>query len=391
MVVKGDLKYPVELVLYEIYRTRGLTIEQMSNTIFDNKQYAFHYMKRLKEEGLIVGKILTEGKRRIAMQHCVTEKGIDYLEQCGRIRKYNENELEYNEITNKRSLKYETTTKTGVYIPRKLLALDNNNGYVKNKMLYSLYTNEIYAGITPYKTYFYDSREWKSKYVMNSNAMVRGGLKMPDESEYSLYVLFSKQNIPTAAVSQRILERIFTEMSENRQSGRHIVYVYDQSDYVMAQKFFEMNVLTAKELLIIPHGVNNIGIKMLSLLTDKKTQKKHIEDYLNVRLYGENEIIDTTAALFADYLMDDNGETFYIVDYLSLNELKITMLLRQYTREQYIIHNRKVKILSWTATESILIKKIGAAADYIEIVNVNMRLLNEWTTMLVRHKLYKDF
>lgn len=387
VVRSGEMKYPVKTVLYEIYRLRGLTIDQMVRTIFESKKYAIRYLKALSDKGLLVGKVYNHGQKRIGMQYFITEKGIEYLENEGLVKKYGEDEMDIDELENKRSLKYSTLTQTGSYIPRKILAYDNNQGMRKDKVIFTMYANEIYAGVVPYGIYMYDSREWKLKYSMNTNSFVRGGLRMRDGRDYSLYILFSNDEIKNAKVTENMLKKIFYEIQENRQSERYILYVYGKNDYSHVVTFFRKNVVAGKEMLIIPHGVNEIGLHMIRMLSDANKHKSNLESELNARLYNGDELENSTASIFADYLTEINGEEYYVLDYLRLNELKLEMLKHQYTRERYERIKKKVLILCWSFMESDL-SDIYRVYEHIDVKGVSLDNLLKWNNDIDKKKLY---
>lgn len=390
MVKKGDLKYPVEMILYEIYRMRGLTIDQLSKAIFESRVYAIRYLKSLKEEGLVTGKVYNHEKKRIGMQYFITEKGIDYLEIKGMVKKYTYEGIDENETEYKRSFNYEQMKNQGLYVPRKVLAYDNNQGMRKDKVLFTIYTNNIYAGLTPYGIYMYDSREWKVKYNLNSNALVRGGLRMKDDREYALYVLFSNEYIENAAVSEKMLAKIYYEIEENSQSNRFIVYVYGKDDYQRVVDYFKTNIVAGKELLIIPHGMNEIGLNMIRMLARETEHMQNVEGVLNARLIKDKSLEETTAGVFADYLTYHNGEKHYVLDFLRLNELKLALLQIQYTRERYQQDGKKVLILCWSFVEGLL-KEQFQAYEYIETFGIDVYAIVDWLDGKGEEKLYTHF
>lgn len=377
-----EIKYPEERVLLELYRTRGLTKDQIAKAMLAGPTYIVSYLTRLQKQGLVSGKILSRDKKRVAKLYQITDKGIELLENNGLVKRYE------NLAGEKKSVSYEQMIQTGVYIPRKVLAYDNNQVADKDKMMFTLYTNELYAGLTEYGFYFYDSREWKLKYQLNRNTMMRGGLRTEDGVDYSLYVLFTAAEVKIASMSEKMLYRMMHEMTEFPQSNRHIIYVYGgQAEYDAVLRFFKQNPVPCEELLIVPHGFNGIGLNIIRLLQNQEGYKDHISSHLGTPLNSEI-LKDETINLFADYVIELNGRSFYLIDNIKLNEAKLSMLTHIYTPDKFKRTGIPVMILCWDA--------MGAAIEaefsiypYIELIEMDIvEDLNTWIEKIEKKKLY---
>jgi hypothetical protein len=291
----------------------------------------------------------------------------------------------------RKPISYDEMKQTGVYIPRKVSAYDNNQQSSKDKMMFTLYTNQLYAGLSEYGFHFYDSREWKLKYDLNRNAMVRGGFKTMNGIEYSVYMLFTPEEVRIASMSDKMLYRMMHEMTEFPQTGRHVIYVHgDQQDYNKVLKFFKENPVPCEELLIIPHGANDVGLNIIRLLQDHESYQEQLEEYLGARLNSE-EIEQDTSNLFADYLTVINGEQYYVVDYIKLNEAKLSMILREYTPDKYDRTRIGVIIMCWNAMGNEL-REFYELYPYIQIVEIDIQSdLKAWAETLQKRKIYLDW
>lgn len=380
-----ETKYPVERVLFELYRTRGLTKDQLARSIFAGTSYIVSYLTKLQKKGLVGGKVLSKGKIRLAKLYQITDKGIELLENKGLVLKYNDNERSFEK---KKPFDYEDMKQAGVYIPRKVLAYDNNQSSSKDKMMFTLYANQMYAGVSEYGFYFFDSREWKLKYDLNRNAMVRGGISTEDGIEYSVYMLFTTEEVRIASMSDKMLYRMMHEMIEFPQTSRHIIYVYGgQDEYNKVLTFFKNNPVACDELLIIPHGASDVGLNIIRLLQNREMYKEHMELHLNARL--NSEVLEhDTSNLYADYLTEINGQSYYVIDYIKLNEAKLSMLLREYTPDKYHRTGIPVMILCWNAMGNEL-REYYKLYPYVKIVEMDIQSdLNNWVAELEKKKLY---
>jgi len=119
MPIKGDNKYDERIILSEIYRMKLLSVDQLTQVIFDNARYGHRFMDKLEAEGLVNSRIVLDGRRRQGKVYYLSDKGINLLEKENLIDKVR-------------------------------LAKDNVPG--KAKMSHTLRINNIYAGLTPYLT-----------------------------------------------------------------------------------------------------------------------------------------------------------------------------------------------------------------------------------------------
>lgn len=342
---KQEKIYDENILLYEIYRMRGLTINQLCDVMFHSRNYAYKYLQRLKEDGWLTYKMGMNGKIRREKVYFCTDKAIDHLENQG-------------------------------YIEKRVNAADNTP--VPSKLWYTILTNEVYAALTPYGIHMYDSREWKRKYGMDRNTLVRGGLKMPDGRELGLYLFFSSEQKSGAGLSDAQLARFLNEIKKFSQGNRFAVVCYDAEIYKKVVKAVEMDKTTTvyDELLIIPMGRDGYGFNLLRMSRSEQERKRDIEAILNARLYKEHLALKGNRQNFAHYVADYGDRETYVVDFLSMNHPVLHHLSTHYYDKIYEEDGRKVDLVCWKASEGDLKRKY-AQYPHVNIVPISLSELTD--------------
>lgn len=345
MGVKQEKIYEENEILFEIYRMRGLTVSQLCEVIFHSRHYAYKYLQRMKDEGLLIDRMDMNGKLRLAKVYSCTDKAIEQLEKNG-------------------------------YIEKGVKAKDNTPP--NNKMKYTILTNEVYAALMPYGINMLDSREWKRKNDMDRNALVRGGLQMLDGREIGLYLFFSPENIGGANLSDSMLKRFKHELKKFPQTNRFTVICYDSKIYEKIVKAVDSDsgMSAFKELLIIPFGKNDFGYNLLRLSRSEIERKADLETILNARLNSNHPSLQGHYQNFASYVAEYKDEERYVVDFLSMNRPVLHHLLTHYHSNAYEKDGRKVDLVCWKANEMELLQKYKSY-PHIRIVPVSLKEITE--------------
>lgn len=393
---KTQKKYPLEIVLFEIYRMKVLSIEQLNKVCFENKMYGLKYLKKTESDGYIAGKILMKGRKRLAKVYYCTEKGMDYLEECGMIRKYGE---EIKIKTEEKGKMYKVMTEQGRYIP---LRVDvNTNIPTREQMSMVYHTNNLYAALMPFGIHYYDSREWKIMHSMNRNTMVRGGLKMRDGRLYAVYAFFSSEELSNANLKESMIKRLVNEIKENSSVRNYVLFCYSPQIYEQLYDYFWNNPVTrANELLLVSaNGMLDYGMEQLKLYSHADEHKKSIESILNARLYGETELENRKASVFADWLVDIDGVPHYVVNTLNMNIVKLIYFNKNYFKEMYKADGTPVIILYWNPGHlTRFILEIAKYKEYVTLLPIsakekikrlenNKEISGEWRKELILTKL----
>lgn len=361
----GDMKgehmklYDESKILYEIYRMRGLTIAQLVEVVFKSKIYAYRYLKNLQESGWLSHGYDTDGKIRLAKVYFCTDKAIERLEKEG-------------------------------YIEKGVKAKDNKPP--KNKLKYTILTNEVYAALSPYQIHMYDSREWKRMNRMDRNTLVRGGLRMSDGRELGLYLFFSPKQISGAGFSDSMLTRFKYEIQKFPQRNRIAVLCYDQSIYTKLVKAMgeDSKSLVTEELLVIPMGKNDFGYNLLRMSRNEEERRSALEEILNAHLHKEHHALKGNILDFAQYVADYGNKETYVVDFLSMNRPILHHLSTHYYDKIFQANGRKVDLICWKASEGELRQKF-LQYPHINIVPVSMdRLTDTYIPRLEKTKLIES-
>lgn len=361
---QGRVKYPKERLLLEVYRMRGLTLKQIERAIFGSYDYAYEYMTKLEKEGLVQGKVYNSGKKRLGKLYTLTDTGIERLVAANLVQEPSQSlqgvHVPSLETKNETSVLEDTVPFSK---PKLLKAYANNQGYDKHRVIYTLLTNELYAEITRYGMYFFDAREWKVRYNLNRNAIVRGGFIALDGQEYSLYVLFSPEQYKTASVSENMLTRIVEEITLNQQDGEHILYIYNEEKYDwIIEQLREMQIYQSN-LHIIRHN-NGKGYEKLRLLSHREKFRQSLSNVLQLDLpVVPNERL---ASRYAHYDVNLNGHPFYLFNFLTHNEGALKRLFNEFNSERSKIENHQMGLLIWESDFKWVQQMIGTR-DHIRI------------------------
>lgn len=311
MAVKGENKYDVMVILTEIYRMKMLSVEQLTQIIFNNSRYGHRFMDNLeKNEGLVNSRVVSDGKKRLGKAFYLSDKGIGLLNKAKAIE-------------------------------RVRLAKDNVPD--KSKMSHTLRINNIYAGLTPYGIHVYDSREWKERFGMDRNALTRGGLQMPDSREYAIYTFFPASYEKEWNVSDRTVKSFHNELRKALGINRIVIMCDGEQTYSRFVKetlsdHKDSQLISKKEVLILPQGKKNFGNAILKLCSNTEMRKQMLSEALKARLYSEHEALTPNTArhlAFTNYVGVDNtsGESFFVVDMLTYDYSLIKKMKAHYREE----------------------------------------------------------
>lgn len=394
---KTKKKYPLDTVLFEIYRMKVLSIEQLSKVCFENKIYGLKYLKKAEQNNYIAGKIFMKGQKRIAKLYYCTEKGMDYLEERGIIRKY---DVESKIKTEETGKQYATMTEYGRYVPHRVDV--NTNIPTKEQLSLVYHTNNLYAALMPYGIHYYDSREWKIMNSMNRNTMVRGGIRMLDGRLYAIYAFFSNEELSNVKFKEGMLNRLVNEIKETTSIKNYVIFCYSPQIYEQVYEYFYNNPVTsANELLLVPaNGMLDYGMEQLKLYRHVDEHKKDLESILNARLYGEEQLQHKKAGIFADWLVDIDGKTHYVVNTMNMNILNLIWLNRNYYEEIYKADGTPIIILYWNPGHMTpYILEIARCKHYVNLQPVSSKdkvkrieegeeILGEWRNKLNILKLF---
>lgn len=354
MGVKVEKIYDEKQIMYEIYRMRGLTIQQLCEVVFHSKGYAYKFLQKMKEFGWLQDRMDMNGKIRQAKVYFCTDQAIEMLEREGIIGK-------------------------GVK------AKDNTPP--RNKMKYTVLTNEVYAALMPYGVHIFDSREWKVKNKMDRNTLVRGGLQMLDGREMGLYLFFSPEQISGAGLSNSMLARFKHEIKKFPQTNRIVVVCYDSKIYEKVVKVVDKELNTFDELLVIPMGKNGLGFNLLRISRSQIERKADLETILNASLNENHPSLDGNKQNFAQYVADYDDRESYVVDFLSMNRPVLHHLATHYYRDAFEKDGRKVDLVCWKPNEKELAKKFQQY-PHINIVSISSQDVSErYLTRLTQTKL----
>lgn len=354
--VKQEKKYDELMILQEIYRMRGLTVAQLCEVFFDSKHYAYKYLKRMKENGLLMDRMDIRKRIRKGKVYSCTDKAIEMLINEGLIEK-------------------------------KLLAKDN--APVKAKMRYTIQTNELYAALMPFGIKVMDSREWKTKYEMDRNTLVRAGLEMLDGREIGVYLFFSPQQMSGAGLSDSMLERFKREIKKFPQSNRIAVICYDQDIYqrIVAAVDEDKGMMIREELMVIPFGQDNFGLNILKISRSEMERKHDLETILNARLSDNDLALSTNKQNFASYVANHGDRETYVVDFLSMNRPVLHHLETHYYEAAYHQDGREVEIVCWMPNFKELEKRF-ARYSHVKIVPVSLQeMFENWLPKYQKEKI----
>lgn len=340
---KVEKIYDEKQIIYEIYRMRGLTIQQLCEVVFHSKGYAYKFLQRMKEFGWLQDRMDMKGKIRQAKVYFCTDQAIEMLEREG-------------------------------FINKSVKAKDNTPP--RNKMKYTVLTNEVYAALMPFGIYVYDSREWKIKNKMDRNTLVRGGLQMFDGREMGLYLFFSSEQISGAGLSDSMLTRFKHEVKKFPQTNRIAVLCYDLKIYEKMVKVVDKELSTFNELLVIPMGKNGLGFNLLRISRSQIERKAELETILNARLNESHPSLEGNKQNFAQYVADYGNHESYVVDFLSMNRPGLHHLATHYYRDAFEKDGRHVDLVCWKPNEKELIKKFQQY-PHVNIISISSQEISD--------------
>lgn len=304
--IKGEYEYDVKVVLEEIFRMRMLTTEQLGKVIFSSDWYASYFMREMENQKLVRGQYLYDGRRRVGKGFVITDTGIAYLRERGvtggpKLAKHN-------------VVKRETAKNGETPIP------------AAQKRLYLAQVNNIYAELTPYGIHVYDSREWKKKYNLDRTTSIRGGIKLPDGTEYGFYLLAPSRTLTVEEnglktkifddyeVSDYALERTMKELESiaegNSGMDRVIIFCGSESTHEKVVKQIRnedsRNVSRIQEILVLPYQNMRDALDIIRLKANPKILDEVIRVNINtkaltepsVELHGRNApLVDNVAKI----------------------------------------------------------------------------------------------
>lgn len=297
-------------ILYDLYRYRTLSVEQLRNVHFQGKESSIYVkLHNMKREGLVNStcRVRKDGKK-IAACYYIAEKGIRQLVQQGKIEK-----------------------------PRR--AYDNKPD--GKKIPYLIDTNELYVKLHSEGYEMYDSREWKSRFEMDRNAMIKAGLKAADGKEYGVYIFEHDLR------EEKTLQKFKNEIKNNSQTSRFFIFFKGKNAFEKIFKQMSEVEFSHKEINMLPL---TFGINILKKFNIENQFVKYFTQYGEVKI---NDHSNTITSLFSDYILTVEGEEYYICNYLLRNEVA-RHYLSNYTYDRYQRDGRKVAVFTWKETEKNL-------------------------------------
>jgi len=311
-------------ILYDIYRLRTLTSEQVRNVHFSHsKQYHYVKLKNLKKEGYLDSGplIKTETGRKKATCYWVTDQGIDRLRDAG-------------------------------YVESARRAWDNKPKGHRLDDVVSV--NDLYSELTPYGYEVIDSREWKERFGINRNSMVRAGLQFPNGDEYAVYMFFSKE------IQNKTVETLMKQVFEYTMTNKVIILAKHTETYEKIKRAMKPKYMVRDEINLLPY---DFGIELLKKLKSPGDRKVLLEKELGITSENQAELTPVTngkASSFADYQYLAGGESLYIVDHTYHDAVKLNMIELNYTHEVYKSLGKNLVVITWKPNEKELRERFEA-------------------------------
>ncbi|MES1045606.1 replication-relaxation family protein [Bacillus sp. Gen3] len=287
-------------LLFDLYRYRTLTVEQIRQIYFKERENTVYVaLHRLKNKGWIDSTCRVNGKgKKVAACYYITEKGLTELIREGKVKN-----------------------------PRR--AYDNKPE--GKKIPYLIDINDLYTDLCHIGFEMIDAREWKEKYHMNRNSLVKAGLRTPDSKEYGVYLFESD-------VSEQVtLPRFKREISDNGQSNRFIIFFKGMQAYTKFKKQLSSEELTKGEMCLLPYKFGR------RLLGDFPTQVQFVNLFTKYGQVKINDFSNTITNGFSEYILMKKGEEAYICNYLLGNEVAL-YYLSKYTYDRFQRDGRKVYV-----------------------------------------------
>lgn len=320
-------------ILFDLYRYRTLTVQQLKKVHFKGKESSVYViLHRMKKEGLVEAITRSkDGGKRLMACYFITGRGITRLREAGLVKKARR-------------------------------AVDNKPD--ERKIPYLVDTNELYVQLHEKGYELIDAREWKSRFEMDRNAMVKSGLKAPDGREYAVYIF------ETDVDEERTVKRFKQELKNNIQTGRFLVLFKGIRAYNKLKKNLKAKELSYIELNLLPYG---FGLKKLHSFP---TQSQFVNLFTKYGSVRDNELANSSTSHFSDYILTTtSGEEFYICNYLLCNEIA-RYYLNHYNNDHFRSDGRKVKVFCWKETE----EKLSSMRDqFKQYPHVGFTVLNHNT------------
>lgn len=319
-----ELKYKDRdnMLLYDLFRYRLLTVDQIKTLYFKSKQYAYKRLHVLKYQGLINSKPMVKNNgQKSAACYYITNKGISRL-------------LDKKMIT-KGKKAYDNLPKN-------------------SKINMTIDTNELYVQLAGAGFTFIEGREWKVLQNVNYRSYVRGGLVTKDGKEYAVYMLDNKAHDET-------IKEIKREIGKEHQSGKFLVFFKGPESFKKFRSQLTGDELAKIEYCLMPY--NFIALR-LPFFAENFYFVKVITKYGEVR---KNENYSDSTS-FAEYILKNkDGKEYYVCNYLLLDEAALGRV-KNYPAFQYKNDGRKILIVCWT--EFIHLIHGMNDLDFVEILEV---------------------
>lgn len=229
-------------ILYDLYRYRVLTTEQIRRKYFpDSKYYVNRKLNMLRNSGWITTySVPRNDGRKGRAHHRLTDRGITLLRKKGFSVVYNADALR-----------------------------------VSNELLIYLYeANNIMVELSPYGWEMRDSRETKERYNMNRGDQVQGTLLSPNGTEYGFFVL-------EKGTLEKNMAKVVQEIRATSEGGAGLTHFMifakgESSIRHFIERAQEKQLATGGSLCIMDYG---LGIEYLqSRLSDKHSFKRIFQD-----------------------------------------------------------------------------------------------------------------
>ncbi|MDX8367205.1 replication-relaxation family protein [Cytobacillus sp. IB215665] len=289
-----------EAILYDLYRYQTLTIEQLKKVHFKGHEGSVYVsLHRMKKRGLVSSTCrVNEKGKKIAACYFITEKGIGHLEEVGLLHE-------------------------------KRRAYDNKPS--GKKIPYLIDINNMYVDLQESGYEMLNARDWKEQHHLNRNALVKAGLRTPDGKEYGVYLF------ETDLEESITLPRFKKEIKEASQSNRFIIFFKGKDSYKKFKNSLGHEELTKGEMCLLPY---NLGKKLLGELPKQDHLVKVFTNYGEVKI---NDRSNTVTSSFADYILEKDGQEFYVCNYVFGNEVALYFLTK-YTKDRFARDGRRVYV-----------------------------------------------
>ena len=308
-------------LLFDLYKYRTLSIEQISNVHFNGKVgYTYRRLYLLKKEGFVHSYPLVRLKNdRRAGCYYITEKGIDILEELEMIdqaRRARDNKV------------------SGPALP------------------HIIEINELFAQLSPSGWEFRPSREVKAAYGMNRSSLVNGSLVDKSNKEYMVYLLQESSREDT-------IEQITREIQTHDFEHVLILCKGKESYFDMKQALQRVLIAGTVNILLFP-----FALKVLKALNGEKAYQQLFMKYGPI--YPVHTKHDFTRSI-----IHHQGEDKYLVNYLLGDQVSM-YFLKKYTYDRYQMDRRRVMLFAWKG-QMLELQEEFNAYPHIELVMVQLQ------------------